>query len=90
MDYNFVSAAVLLFLVIDPLGNIPLFSSVLKDIPIKRRKVIVLRESVFFNLFYFSLAFLSFLDFLAIFAKNRFRLSSQCALKPSVSYVLLP
>ena len=37
MDYNFVSAAVLLFLVIDPLGNIPLFSGVLKDIPLKRR-----------------------------------------------------
>ena len=56
MDYNFVSAAVLLFLVIDPLGNIPLFSGVLKDIPIKRRKVIVLRESVFS--FFILLAFM--------------------------------
>lgn len=56
MDYKLVSAAVLLFLVIDPLGNIPLFSGVLKDIPIKRRKVIVLRESVFS--FFILLAFM--------------------------------
>ena len=47
MEYTFASAAVLLFLVIDPLGNIPLFSGVLKDIPIKRRRIIIMRESFF-------------------------------------------
>lgn len=56
MDYTFASAAVLLFLVIDPLGNIPLFSSVMKDIPIQRRRVIIMRESVFS--FFILLAFM--------------------------------
>lgn len=39
------SAAVLLFLVMDPLGNIPVFLSVLKDVDNRRRKWIILRES---------------------------------------------
>jgi len=39
------SAAVLLFLVMDPLGNIPVFLSVLKDVEHRRRKWIILRES---------------------------------------------
>jgi len=39
------SAAVLLFLVMDPLGNIPVFLSVLKDVDTRRRKWIILRES---------------------------------------------
>lgn len=46
MEHTFLSAAVLMFLVIDPLGNIPLFSSVLKNVPVARRKTIILRESV--------------------------------------------
>ncbi|MCF7804567.1 MAG: NAAT family transporter [Candidatus Marinimicrobia bacterium] len=40
------SAAILLFLVMDPLGNIPVFMSVLKDVEEKRRKWIILREAV--------------------------------------------
>ncbi|TDQ32971.1 MarC family protein [Zeaxanthinibacter enoshimensis] len=38
------SAAVLLFLLMDPLGNIPLVLSVLKGIPPKRQRIIIARE----------------------------------------------
>lgn len=40
------SAAVLLFLVMDPLGNIPVFLSILKDVDGRRRRLIILRESL--------------------------------------------
>ena len=39
-----MSAVVTLFLVMDPLGNIPLFLSVLKTVPEARRRRVVLRE----------------------------------------------
>lgn len=39
-----LSSAVVLFLVMDPLGNIPIFLSVLKDVDDKRRWKIILRE----------------------------------------------
>lgn len=38
------SAAVMLFLIMDPLGNLPIFMSVLKSIEPKRRRVILIRE----------------------------------------------
>jgi multiple antibiotic resistance protein len=38
------SAAILLFLVMDPLGNIPVFLAVLKDVPAAKRKKIIFRE----------------------------------------------
>lgn len=38
------SAAVVLFFVMDPLGNTPLFLSLLKDLPAKRRRYIIARE----------------------------------------------
>ncbi|MBU2977314.1 YhgN family NAAT transporter [Alteromonas sp. C1M14] len=41
------SAAVMLFLIMDPLGNLPVFMSVLKTIEPKRRRVILIRELVF-------------------------------------------
>lgn len=41
------SAAVTLFLIMDPLGNLPVFMSVLKSIEPKRRKVILARELLF-------------------------------------------
>jgi MarC family membrane protein len=40
------SAAILLFLVMDPLGNIPVFLTVLKDVPLAKRKKIIFRELV--------------------------------------------
>ncbi|UAJ65191.1 YhgN family NAAT transporter [Candidatus Schneideria nysicola] len=39
-----ISATVLLFLIMDPLGNLPIFMSVLKDLDPKRRRSIVIRE----------------------------------------------
>ncbi|WP_137165730.1 YhgN family NAAT transporter [Salinimonas lutimaris] len=38
------SAAVMLFLIMDPLGNLPIFMSVLKSIEPKRRRIILVRE----------------------------------------------
>jgi len=42
-----LSALLLVFLVMDPLGNIPLFLVLLEPVPPKRRKKILLRESLF-------------------------------------------
>ncbi|MGH8105984.1 MAG: MarC family protein, partial [Arenimonas sp.] len=39
-----VSAALLLFLILDPLGNIPVFLSLLKPLPAKRQRVVLIRE----------------------------------------------
>lgn len=41
-----VSMAVALFLLMDPIGNIPIFISLLKDISPKRQRFIILRELV--------------------------------------------
>ncbi|MBD9468575.1 YhgN family NAAT transporter [Pseudoxanthomonas sp. PXM01] len=39
-----LSAALLLFLILDPLGNIPVFLSVLKPLPPRRQRIVVIRE----------------------------------------------
>ncbi|HHW4678473.1 MAG TPA: YhgN family NAAT transporter [Xylella sp.] len=39
-----MSAALLLFLILDPLGNIPVFLSVLKSLPARRQRVVLARE----------------------------------------------
>ena len=39
-----VSAAILLFLIMDPLGNIPVFLSLLKALPPARRRLVLARE----------------------------------------------
>jgi len=39
-----LSAAILLFLVMDPVGNIPLFITLLGDLPPRRARVVVVRE----------------------------------------------
>ena len=39
-----LSAALLLFLILDPLGNIPVFLSLLKPLPAKRQRIVVARE----------------------------------------------
>jgi MarC family membrane protein len=41
-----MSAAIVLFLVMDPFGNIPFFLSVLKDIPFDKQEKTILRELV--------------------------------------------
>ena len=37
MNYNFFSATILLILITDPFGNIPIFANALKNVPQKRR-----------------------------------------------------
>jgi len=44
METSFVSAIVLLLIVCDPIGNIPIFVSALQDVPRERRLAIILRE----------------------------------------------
>ncbi len=39
-----LSAGIMLFLIMDPLGNIPFFLSLLKDVPPKRRRRVMVRE----------------------------------------------
>lgn len=38
------AAAILLFLILDPLGNIPVFLSLLKPLPPQRRRIVLARE----------------------------------------------
>ncbi len=44
MDISFTSAVVILLLVMDPIGNIPLFVSLLRNVEPARRKEVILRE----------------------------------------------
>ena len=39
-----LSAGIMLFLIMDPLGNIPFFLSLLKDVPPRRRRHVMVRE----------------------------------------------
>ncbi|MDR1076863.1 MAG: YhgN family NAAT transporter [Xanthomonadaceae bacterium] len=41
---SILSAAALLFLILDPLGNIPIFLSVLKPLPQRRQRIVLARE----------------------------------------------
>ena len=41
---NTASAALLLFLIMDPIGNVPVFLSLLKDLPPARRRLVLARE----------------------------------------------
>ena len=44
MGYTFASATILLLLITDPFGNIPIFANALKNVPAERRPVVILRE----------------------------------------------
>lgn len=44
MSYNFISATVLLILITDPLGNIPIFIGALRNVAPERRVRLILRE----------------------------------------------
>jgi MarC family membrane protein len=44
METSFGSAVVILLLVMDPIGNIPLFVAVLRQVPPQRRPVVIVRE----------------------------------------------
>lgn len=39
-----ISAAILLFLILDPLGNVPVFLSLLKPLAPQRRRIVLMRE----------------------------------------------
>ena len=39
-----LSAGILLFLIMDPLGNVPFFLSLLKHVPPRRRRWVMIRE----------------------------------------------
>jgi MarC family membrane protein len=41
---SILSMSILLFFVLDPLGNVPIFLSVLKDVPHRKRTKIIIRE----------------------------------------------
>jgi len=43
-EMSTLSAGILLFLIMDPLGNIPLFLSLLKNVSPKRRRIVLVRE----------------------------------------------
>ena len=44
MDYTFASATLLLLLITDPFGNIPVFATALKYVPHDRRAWVIVRE----------------------------------------------
>ncbi|VVE63315.1 membrane protein [Pandoraea anapnoica] len=44
MEYTFASATVLLLLITDPFGNIPIFVNALKNVPANRRPRVIVRE----------------------------------------------
>lgn len=46
MDYTFASATILLLLITDPLGNIPIFANALRHVPRERRAWVILRENL--------------------------------------------
>lgn len=44
MTYTFASATILLLLITDPLGNIPIFANALRAVPAERRRRVIVRE----------------------------------------------
>jgi multiple antibiotic resistance protein len=66
--FDVLSAATLLFLIMDPLGNLPIYMSVLKSIEPKRRKWVIFRELciALFILFVFLFSGQGLLTFLQV------------------------
>ena len=46
MEYTFASATILLLLITDPFGNIPVFANALRHVPPERRAWVILRENL--------------------------------------------
>lgn len=65
---SFLSAAIILFFIMDPLGNIPIFQSILQEIPESRRTRIIIRELIiaYFILLFFLLAGKPLLNYLGL------------------------
>ena len=68
MDGSFVSAVVILLLVMDPIGNIPIFASLLRNVEPQRRMLVIARECIiaFAVLVVFALFGKSILDLFGI------------------------
>ncbi|MCB1048080.1 MAG: hypothetical protein KDC10_12850, partial [Calditrichaeota bacterium] len=47
MDQSLLTSALTLFFVMDPLGNIPVFNAVLRDLEPARRRRVIARELLF-------------------------------------------
>ena len=63
MDHSFVSAFILLLLVLDPLGSLPIFIPIMRNVAPERRRRVALREvsiafSVLFAFMFFGDGFL--------------------------------
>ena len=63
MDHSFLSAVILLLLVLDPLGSLPVFIPIMRGVPPERRTMVALREvaigfAVLFAFMFFGDAFL--------------------------------
>jgi MarC family membrane protein len=63
MDHSFLSAFILLLLVLDPLGSLPIFIPIMRSVPRERRHWVALREvaiafGVLFAFMFFGEAFL--------------------------------
>ncbi len=46
-NFSIVSSAILFMFVLDPFGNVPLVLSILKNVDEKRKKMIIIRETLF-------------------------------------------
>jgi len=46
-EFSIISTAILLMFVLDPFGNVPMLLAILKDVDEKRKKSIIIRESLF-------------------------------------------
>ena len=68
MTYTFISALILLVLIMDPVGNIPVFASQLKHIDPSRRWKVIIREHIiaFLILFMFMFTGQAFLQHLGL------------------------
>ncbi len=46
-NFSILSSAILFMFILDPFGNVPLVLSILKNVDEKRKKIIIIRESLF-------------------------------------------
>jgi len=58
MDHSFASALVLLLLVLDPLGGLPVFIAIMRGVPRERRRWVAVRETAIAFVVLFAFMFL--------------------------------
>ncbi|MDT8997679.1 MarC family protein [Paucibacter sp. APW11] len=58
MDHSFLSAFILLLLVLDPLGSLPIFIGIMREVPKQRRGIVATREVGLAFLVLFAFMFL--------------------------------